>query len=94
MGSYNISNFIISNFDTGFTPENLNKARIQGMTLAADHFFGNLQLKGSVTNESSKNEDFTMLYFNADGNEGSMCGNGGRCLVAFAKQLGIIKNET
>ena len=27
------------------------------MTLAADHFFGNLQLKGSVTNESPKNED-------------------------------------
>jgi len=52
-----IDNFIISNFDTGFTPENLNKARIQGMTLAADHFFGNLQLKGSVTNESPNNED-------------------------------------
>ena len=52
-----IDDFIISNFDTGFTPENLNKARIQGMTLAADHFFGNLQLKGSVTNESPKNED-------------------------------------
>ena len=52
-----IDDFIISNADTGFTPENLNKAKIQGMTLAADHFFGNLQLKGSVTNESPNNED-------------------------------------
>ncbi|WP_375415751.1 diaminopimelate epimerase [uncultured Hymenobacter sp.] len=34
--------------------------------------------------------DFQMLYYNADGHPGSLCGNGGRCTVAFARQLGVI----
>ena len=49
---------------------------------------------GAMFLQQKEGYDFEMVYYNADGNPSSMCGNGGRCIVSFAKYLGIVNTET
>ncbi|WP_298896973.1 diaminopimelate epimerase [uncultured Psychroserpens sp.] len=72
--------------------QTFNKKDTKRIAFLCDRRFG-IGADGLILLEDHESCDFKMVYFNADGNESSMCGNGGRCITAFANYLGVIENE-
>lgn len=64
----------------------------QQVAKLCDRKFG-IGADGLMLLQEKDGYDFEMIYFNADGNESTMCGNGGRCLTQFAFDSGIEKDK-
>lgn len=67
-------------------------AKPEYVRFLCDRRFG-VGADGLMLLENDDHSDFYMRFYNSDGYEGTMCGNGGRCIVAFAHKLGIAKSS-
>ncbi len=83
------NDFVMIDNRSGFFP----KANVKLISYLCNRRFG-IGGDGLILLENDATANFKMVYYNADGNESTMCGNGGRCIVAFAHFLEIFKKET
>ena len=74
-------------------PQFFSKNDTKLVSAMCDRHFG-IGADGLILVEDDPEVDFNMVYYNADGREGSLCGNGARCTVAFAGKLGMVDHQT
>jgi diaminopimelate epimerase len=75
-----------SNFD-------VNTLKTLAPVLCGKNEYNDFISEGLIAIENSSDYNFAVKFFNPDGSYGAMCGNGGRCAVAFADYLHLISNK-
>jgi diaminopimelate epimerase len=68
------------------------KPDVEQVSHLCDRHFG-IGADGLILLSEREGFEFAMTYYNSDGHESTMCGNGGRCITAFAKSLGLVDRE-